>query len=1637
MEKYRKWILIGGGVFAALAVCALAAYLVLSGPAKSGSLLARLENTFSSVTEPFVTHAVAGDEFAFQRLDIDTTKREAEACLVFTRDLDASGRTRYADYLSIENTSSQATTKAALHVVGPRLCLAGLDFNATYNVTLKTGLPAASGERLKEDETVPVELRDKPAVVRFTGGIIWPRETMQGVPLVTVNVDKAKLKLIRVGDRLLSQIESGAVDETTLYSWSAQEIENNQGQMVWSGTVSVKNVHNDSVVTLIPIGDTLKDRKPGAYVLIAIDANAKANDEGEYDYDSGEMAVQWLVDSDIALTVFKGGAGLDVFARSYATAEPLKNVKLTLVARDNNELGSVTTDSDGRATFAAGLLGTKGGDAPVMVMAYGAGKDFSFIDLRRSSFDLSDRGVGGREAPGPVDAYLYTERGVYRPGETVQLTAMIRDRIGASLSAPLTLIATRPDGMETARTTIAGGQLAAGAAAWKLALSKNAPHGRWQVAAYIDPKGDPIGRVQFDVHDFVPQKLKVQLAALTPFVAPGGTIKVKAESRFLYGAPAGGLSGEGVARIVEDPAPFAEYNGWRFGRVEDEFQSTDITMDVPLTDAAGATVATAALDKIADTTLPLKAKVRIDIHEPGGRTTAKSLDIPVRNHDLLIGIRPDFTGGAVAENTRASFSIVALDASGKRVSANGLTYSFVREENTYQWYRDDSGWKYKATARDRLITSGTAAIGVRAPLRLTQTLPWGEYRLTLTDPKTHASTSFRYWSGWAASSEGDRPDRIPVASDKPRYRAGETAHIRIKPQSSGKALVVVAGDRIFTSKTVDVPAEGGIVDVPVKSEWGAGAYVLVTAYRPLKSASSHEPVRAIGLTWLTLDNSDRTLTPVLKLGDKVRPRQHLVVQVAVKGLAKGEAAYLTLAAVDEGILQLTDYASPDPAGYYFGKRRLGLEMRDDYGRLIKPEKGDVGAMREGGDAFGSRALAVVPTKTVALFSGLVKLDGNGNANVPLDIPDFNGELRLMAVAVSANKLGASSRPLTVRDAVVADVVLPRFLAPGDRAFAALNLNNVEGKPGNYAATVKVYGPLALAGGATGTVVTQNLPLGKRTLTPVEIAGRGTGIGTVVLTVTGPGGFNVSHSWQIEVRAPQLEISRSDTVPFAAASTYVANASLTSGIVPGSGGATIDVSAAYGFANIPALLKWLDKYPFGCIEQQSSRAMPLLFFNDMASLAKLPTDNALKDREQAAVDAVLAMQNPEGNFGMWGPGADAEPWISVFALDFLTQAKAKNYVVPNEALRRGGNWLKRAASTHSNDDNVRAYAFYLLARSGQVNVSDLRYFSDTRGAEWNTVIAAALTGAAAARVGDKSRAAYGFKRALDIAGKAQFATYPVGDYGSLLRDLAGAMALASEAGETGVIPAFMAKARSLNMGLNATTTQEKAWMLRAAFELTRQRTRLNILVNGKPAELRAGGVHLAPEAGALAAGITLVNKGDAPVWRSVAVQGMPSSPLPPAANGLTLTKSIWTISGAPANLAALRQNDRVIVVLSGRMGNNAWRQMGTIDLLPAGLEIEKVLSKDDAKRYGFIGTLTDADRLDAADDRFIAAFTIGSRFHYRGNDPAKVEPQPEFRVGYIARVVTAGEYVLPAGVVEDMYMPGILARTSMGKVTVRQ
>ncbi|MBM3621837.1 MAG: alpha-2-macroglobulin family protein [Alphaproteobacteria bacterium] len=1543
---------------------------------------------------------------------------------------------KYADFVAIE-----PETKAAITITRERLCIGGLSYGVDYTVTVKAGLPAANGNKILAEDKVDVAFGERPPVVSFAGkGHILPRQSTAGLPVTTVNVSKVNIALYRVGERLLPRLSKSAFSESSddeesngdrkvMTPWNLRTFRESQGALMWTGSMEVRNVQNTAVTTAIPIREMVKDWKPGAYVLVAWNSadgtlEHLLSDENEERYEH-RFAAQWLFDSDIGITSFSARDGLTVFVRSLHTAQPLAGIELSLIARNNDELARLTTDAQGKVVFPGGLLAGAGAIEPISLMAFDkARSDFNHLDLTKAAFDFSDRGVEGRATPGPVDGFIYTDRGIYRPGETVNVMTLLRDRAGHAVEGvPVTMIVRRPDGVEFRRQALQA--QAAGGLHFPVELTRTARRGKWSVAAYLDPKAEPVSRVEFSVEDFILQKLKVQISTRATVLKMATTFQVDAQADFLYGAPAAGLEGEAELTVKADPNPFPKEMGFRFGDVDERISPELEKLELANMDERGRSQVRTTVSLKEVPMAPLTGELRVSVLEPGGRATGDQLTIPVRLRSRYIGVKPLFTGASAEEGREASFEVITLDPDGARVGAKGLQWRLVKENRRFQWYRDDNNWRWREYVTDAVVAQGTLDTEDGKATTIRHAVNWGSYRLVLTDGDNR--TVYRFYAGWGAEvAKKETPDTAAVSADKTAYVAGDIAKLRVEAPFDGEALLVVANDRIVETRSIRVAASGTTVEVPVSADWGAGAYALVTAYRPLNRAE-RAPVRAVGLAWLGIDPATRSLQVAIDAPERIRPRTSITLPVKVANAGNAEV-YVTLAAVDEGILQLTRFRSPKPVEHYFGKRMLGIFMRDDYGKLLDDKADGVGRLREGGDAAGGVGLDVVPIKVVSLFSGIVKLGADGTAQIKFDVPDFSGQLRLMAVAYDKSRVGAVEGRMFVRDALTSDLVLPRFLAPGDRSQATISLHNVEGQAGDYTVKVTTTGSVILAGDDTRVVT---LPAGRREQYVVPVAGDVVGLGSVTMAITGPGNFSVSRTWDIETRAPQAPITRQSMEQIASGNELRIDRELLAGFLPGTAMASVALSSTRTF-DVAALLQSLDRYPYGCLEQTTSRALPLLYFNDVAYLGGVKEDRAIPRRIQEAVYSVLDRQTFDGGFGMWSVySGPADQWLQIYSVDFLLRARDKNYVVPEAQLRRSLQWVQRYAPQMA--PNAQAYAWYLLGRAGISDAGRVRYFQDTSSDKMTGALSHAHLAAALSLVGERGRAEAAFRVALDKVGTAPDHDY----YGTALRDIAALVALAPEIGQRAAAQRLsMQLAAQSRVDVRRTTTQEKAWMLLASATELQGSSPLDLIVDRKEVKPQAGaGVAYTLDREALARGFTIKNVAPGHAWAMVSARGVPAQPLPADNKGVIIEREFRTLSGGMADLSRVRQNDRIVVMIDVTSTTQTYHEMALLDLLPAGFEIESVLSEE----YKWMAKLGKPSSTEARDDRFFAAFEFGSRDWPAGWRPWWYDESPRrgrlMRLAYVVRAVTPGSYVLPATQIEDMYNPEIFARTSPTRVTI--
>jgi alpha-2-macroglobulin len=1585
-------------------------------------------------------------DHAFRMVDykLENDAAQPRLCLQFSEPLSRK-QADFAEFITVDGKEP-----STVFVEGKQACLDGLSHGRRYEVQVRAGLPSDTAEVLTKASELGIYVKDRTASVRFSGrSYVLPSRGQQGIPVVTVNAEKVAIEIYRVGDRNLAQTLINGDFQKQMAGHDLETVKGRTGAQVYAGVLDVTSKPNEDVTTAVPVGDAIPGLKSGVYAMVA-----SADGKGRGDkYDA--KATQWFIVSDLGLTAFTGTDGIHGFVRSLTSAAPAADASVRLIARNNEVLGTAKTDANGYVKFDAGLKRGDGGMAPAILVAEipgtgDTGGDYAFLDLSAAAFDLSDRGVKGRDTQGALDGFVYTERGVYRPGENVFLNSLVRDAAGRASTVPMTLIISRPDGVEHKRLTLTDQGL--GGRATTLALGGSSMTGTWKAKLHADPKADPLAQVAFLVEDFVPERLDLKLEAVSKTLTPEEVGKIALTGKYLYGPPAANLAVEGEIVVKASTKDVAGFPGYQFGQADEKITLVRKPLEaLPATDAQGLAQLPVTLPPIARTARPLDADVILRLREPGGRTIERTVQLPVDPKMIRVGIKPQFKNGEAPENDLAGFEAILIGADGKRLP-DKLTWTLYKLEQSWQWYKRDGQWAYDAQTISRKVANGTMATSAEQTAAITSKVESGRYRLEVVAGEgSGAVSSVNFRAGWYAEDAADSPELLEVALDRPSYKVGDTAKLKIISKAGGKALVSVMGSGLLSQQQVDVPKGGGEVAVKVDASWGAGAYVTAMVYRPMDVAAKHMPARALGIKWIGIDQAPRTLKIGIEAPAQVKSGAKLTVPVKLDGLAAGEEARITLAAVDAGILNLTRYQPPAPEGWFYAQRRLGVEIRDFYGRLIDGMKAERGRLRSGGDSAGGLAMNGSPPveQLVAMQSGIVKVGADGRATVDFQLPEFNGTVRLMAVAWSADKLGHASVDTIVHDAVALTASTPRFMTLGDEARIELDVHNVEGPAAAYKVAVEQEN----AAGLKSSLIGRDVQLATHERRREKIVIKPTEVGrmTYDVRVTGPNGIDVKRKLTFDVKVPAGDIRRLTTTTLAAGAKLTISPDIAADMIASRTKVSVSVGPTASF-DVAGLLTQLDRYPYGCAEQTVSRALPLIAANQLSVLAGLATDGALKERVQGAIERVLEMQEASGAFGIWGP-RNGDLWLTSYVTDFLTRAKEAGYVVKPQAFTQALDRLQNFTSYAQDFEKggeARAYALYVLARNGRAPIGDLRYYIDTRLERFSTALGKAHLGAAIAMLGDKERAEKAFRAALvDMDDKS--ANVARTDYGSSLRDGAALVTLATETSmmraEAPNLAAVLAKTYATR---TYTSTQEQAWMLLAAKAMSDQVKDTALTVNGLP---HKGAFSRALSPAEVKNGVlTISNAGDTATNAVISVIGAALTPEPAASKGFRLERSFYALDGKKLDLKSVKQSDRMVVVLKLESLDASGRVM-LVDRLPAGLEIEnpRLVDGGDIKTLEWLKGSIKPEHTEFRDDRFVAAFNLFSKEQMNGARAVEGDEENEAEgeeaaakkkvptnvatVAYIVRAVTPGSFLHPAATVEDMYRPDRFARTVSGRLDV--
>ena len=1601
--------------------------------------------------EPIKAQAAKVEGFALVGAYPDQHDGDLAIALEFSRPLVSS---QDFDALLVVKDANGAVVKGSwvLDDKGLVLRFPSVEAAKDYEVTLKAGLSAADGTRLGKDDTRKVHTGElDPAVGFASQGSVLPARESRGLPVVSINVPEVDVEFLRVSEKQLPKFFAEYQRGGRRGSW---DLDSEYGDSTPLGKLAepvylnrfvLGGKPNERVLTYLPIQDIRELQDPGLYFAVM-------KRTGKF---AGEFETAFFTVSDIGLHTRAYKDKLFVHTASLQDGSATGSVELKVLDARGEAVLAGKTDGNGNALLNYTL------DAGHVLVAT-RGKDVSMLPFNQPALDLSEFAVAGREQAW-FDVFAWSGRDLYRPGETVRISALLRDNDGRPVPAPkqgggqpVFLRLKQPDGKVFRETRLQPG--AQGYFSFEQAIPTEAPTGRWQVEFRTDPASkEAVQGMTLRIEEFLPERMKLDLDAAQPVLKPGEALKLKATAAYLYGAPASGNRFTAKLAVAIEQHPLDQLPGYFFG---------DPTMELPkdakdIIDTTlpenGVLQEDIALPAEAKPRSPIAAIVSGSVYETGGRTVNRTLKRVLWPANALVGIRPlfDDKDGADA-NANAGFEVVRVDAGGKPQPGKGLKATLVRELRDYHWnYDEDGGWDYDFTRRFENKDTRTLDVGAGAS-KIDFPVEWGEYRLDVFDPATGLTTRYPFRAGWSWDDQNRgldaRPDKVKLALDRTGYRAGDTLKVTVTPPHAGKGLLMVESDRMLYVQAIDAKP-GSTFSIPVTKDWERhDVYVTALVFRGGSAPSKITPARAVGVVHVPMDRRDRRVAVGLSVPKQMRPEQNLPVTVSVPELA-GQLAHVTVSAVDVGILNITRFPVPDANAQFFAQRRFGVDAYDIYGRVIESFEGGSAKIRFGGDmALSALPQAKRPTsrvQTVDLFSGPVKLDGKGNARVALKVPDFNGTLRVSALVYSDTRYGNRDRETVVRAPIVAEASLPRVLAPGDRSTVTLDVQNFTGKTGVFKVTVNGEGPLDIGEGSRTTDLAVDA---KRTLTFPVTADEGYTTAKVRVRVEG-NGFKVDRRYDVPVRAGWPAVLRSRTQVLDSLTPVEMGAGFADGLMPGSVTARMTVSA---LPPIPfaSALKGALEYPYGCAEQTTSKGYAALEL-DEATAKMLGIDglDAKKRRErmEGAFGRLASMQVSNGHFSMWGDDDYVNPGLTPYIAEFLLDAREGGFAVPDAVLQKAltrlnEDLLAGGAQFYGYDrrDHLKfanqAYAGYVLARVNRAPLGTLRALYDNERGKSLTGLPLVHLGIALSLQGDKTR---GAKAITEGFAKTGDRPEYLGDYGTKLRDDALMIALVHE--RKLAKPEFDRRAISLGRELDARrnsgwlwlSTQEQVALARLGKALMVDQKKL---VSGQwsiggdaeavaPVRLFGRSVDHA----ALARGLRFVPEGSPPLYASLDVAGIPRSAPAPDNRQIGIERRYYTTDGKEWKGGTLKEGEALIVRV-GITANVAMPDALFTDLLPAGLEIEN-FNLGDAKQWAEVvvdgiaisdrGSAADVKHEEFRDDRYVAALKLD-----RG-DTAKVF--------YLVRAVTPGTYTVPPSLVEDMYRPDIrgVGKASPSTITVVQ
>lgn len=1298
-------------------------------------------------------------------------------------------------------------------------------------------------------------------------------------------------------------------------------------------------------------------------------------------YNRERWAARNVLASNIGLIAKSGSQNnITVAVTNILTAEAMEGVDLQFMDYQQQIIGHAESDGEGLAQV---TLKRK----PFLLVAK-KGEERAYLKLDDgSSLPLSRFNTGGEQVQKGLKGFIYGERGVWRPGDSIFLSFILDDRANKLPAGhPVSLELYTPEGQLYKR--INNQQGTNGFYTFKTATETNSRTGNWRAKVKA---GGAVFEKRIRIETIMPNRLKINLSfANRKLLVKGDNVQGQLGSEWLFGGPARSLKTKVDAFLSAEKTSFPKYEGYSFDDPTRPFNSQlqnifdgNLNEDGKASFTPGITTEQAAPGM-------LNATFMVKVFEPGGNFSIRSQSMPYSPYSSYLGIRtPEGNGlsGMLVTDQDHPVDIVSVDPYGNAsVGIQDVEVELYKIQWRWWWDEDENSVSnFTQDEYNKLVgTSVVRLVNGKGKWNLRVNQPdWGRFLIRIRNPKTgHATGRIVYidWPNWSERLQNENPTEAAMLSftaNKEKFKVGEEAVLTIPTANQGRALISIEnGSRVLNTWWTDTKKGQTQYKFKITKEMSPNVFVNVTLLQPHSQTINDLPIRMYGVIPIEVEDPETQLKPVITMPGSIRPETQSAVTISE---ASGKPMTYTIAVVDEGLLDITGFATPDPHAAFYARESLGVKTWDLFDFVLGAYGGELQRILSiGGDrqtGKGNKNPTANRFKPVVKFLGPFRISGGEKRTHQFTLPQYIGSVRTMVIAGENGAYGYAEKAVTVKKPLMVLATLPRVLAPGEQIRLPVTVFGLD--PSVKRVNVKVVSN-AFTYPANTASVTFSKPGEQMVYFDLKTKDF-QGIGKVKV-IAQSGKETSQYDVELNVRNPNPVITRVSEAVVDPGKAW------TTAFRPfgtaGSNTAALEVSSIPPL-NLQQRLSYLISYPHGCVEQVTSSVFPQLYLTSLSDLSDKRKAEIARNIK-AGIQRLQGFQLPEGGMAYWPGTGEADEWSTNYAGHFMIEAEAKGYTLPPAFLpqwqkfqrAKAVSWAPSSTNFYGGD-LLQAYRLYLLALSrspelGAMNrLREFKYLSPA--AKWRL--------AAAYRIAGQPEAAASLIKGLPLTIKPYSQSF--GTFGSELRDEAMIMETLTLLGKRQQAYALL---RSISARLSKETwysTQSTAYALIAVSKYCGTNTSGSKLQFAYKFNASSGNIsgnsylwQLPAVLNGSSNTANIRNKGKNRLFVRLITQGKPGmgqeTPAHADPDILNLRVGYFNMKGHIIDPSSLPQGTDFIAQVNihnpGKRGK--YVNMALTQIFPSGWEIINTRLMDQESQYG-----SPADYRDIRDDRVNTYFSL--------------------------------------------------------------